>query len=191
MPESARVKKARDLTRCWRQWTGAVAACAHRSVPPGLTVASYGELYDDLLEACRAAAAGASGADREFYQALEGLVRPWLTLEILVRTDQELLADLLGRCQEADRRLRGKQPRPPSRWALSAGSAAVIVLLILATAAVFALDWWQASLNRRFGVVVDDVRYAWRELGETNQWLVVGGLAVLLVLGVVARWVRR
>jgi hypothetical protein len=154
-------------------------------------VTAYAAAYRDVLESCRAAAAAASGAERDFYESLEGLARPWMTLDVLVHTDAEMLADLLRRCRDAERRLLGQGPRPPSRRALSAGTAALIALLLVMAAGIFALDWWPASLTRRLRALADDAWYSWRLAGQTTQLLILGAVVALFLLALVGRWARK
>jgi hypothetical protein len=192
MPESARATAPRALLPGWRRWTGVVAACARRTWSPGLGDArSYADLYQEVMGACREAAAAATGPEREFYEMLGGLVSPWMTLEALTRTERDILGDLLQRSREAERRLSGR--RDWSRWKsrLSAGALAVAAALALAAVLALALDWWLYAFAGRLRALAVDVRFAWRNLGETWQALIVGGAAVLCAAVLLRRLARR
>lgn len=192
MPEEARAKAGRALLPGWRRWTRVVAACARRSWSPALgDEKSYADLYREVTDACGAAAASATGPDREFYEMLGGLVRPWMTLEALTRAERDILHDLLRHCQEAERRLSGRKDRTRLKSALSAGSWAFAGALVLAAVLALALDWWWFAFAGRLRALAIDVWYAWRNLGDAGRGLVVGGVVVLGGLALLGRLARR
>jgi hypothetical protein len=54
----------------------------------------YQDLYQSLLQGCSAQALSADEGGRRLLGQLEELVRPWVSLTSLARTEPALLADL-------------------------------------------------------------------------------------------------
>jgi serine/threonine-protein kinase len=77
------------LRRPWRRWVQIVEALAGRRGCRGIGSGAYQALYHDLLETCRADAA--AQPQSPIYQQIEELIKPWLTLHILSRTEPEIL----------------------------------------------------------------------------------------------------
>src|SRR5215468_3104412 len=112
-PSIAIQQQKEVLRELWYRWLAVVELFARRRAGQHrLAEQEYRALREDLLRACRslAEAAGAAGAGR--YEALEGLVEPWLTLRTLGQADKELLFDLRERCQQIGQALGG----PPWRF---------------------------------------------------------------------------
>jgi hypothetical protein len=181
----------RVLASHWQRWTGLVAACAARRAVGGVTAETYLKLHHEVVDACRAAAAAVEGADQEFYQELEGLVLPWVRLDVLARTDREILSHLLLRCREAQRRLKGRKERPKSKWSLSADAAFCIGVLLVVVAATFVLDWWPEWLTGRIERQARAAWNAWRVLGSTQQTLILLAVVALLAIPLLGRLTRK
>ena len=98
------------------------------------------------MEALRLAAVSAPPSAQDFYEQLKEVVRPWLTLTALTKTDTAILADLLRRSQEAERRLCGRVGVMHWDGMTSVGAVMLLAVLLIATVLVFSLHWWPRSL---------------------------------------------
>lgn len=91
----------------WRVWTAIVEAFVHgRGNYHAIDPQSFHLLHKRLVESCETHAAATEGPRREFLQKLAELVKPWLSQEILMQTDREILSSLLWHSQRAERGLR-------------------------------------------------------------------------------------
>jgi hypothetical protein len=100
------------LKDCWSRWTEIIALFAGsrpgwRQVDPQ----DYANLRGSLIAACRSLAE-AHGPTGSYYAALEQEVDPWMDLDMLAHTDQEILKTILERCSKVEQELRGKRERP-------------------------------------------------------------------------------
>ncbi len=113
----------------WGRWVGLLEAVVRHPgrVPCGEQ--AYRELYRALAEGCAAHAAHGSAAERRVFGRMEELVRPWLSLTILVRTDAALLRDLARRAREAGRALGVPAAQPWLPWLGAAALLAAGMLL--------------------------------------------------------------
>jgi hypothetical protein len=94
----------KGLRKRWREWTEMVALLVRgggRKVDPE----GYRALHQGLLESCRAQAGRVAEEGHIYFQRLEDLAKPWLTVEILRRTDEEILHSLLRNCYDAEMEL--------------------------------------------------------------------------------------
>src|SRR4051794_8857333 len=139
----------RALQERWHRWTAIVELFArHRRARCRVDEHAYCTLHREVIEGCRALARTADEAKRAFYQDLEALAHPWLTLAVLARENREILFDLLIRCRQAERELCGRPKAPAARgWTVPA--------LAAVAAAVGAVLWtwiadrgWLPILNR-------------------------------------------
>ena len=178
------------LCRVWHRWARVVASCAART-RVGLTSKGYARLYGELIEGLRLAAVSAAPAERDFYEELKELVQPWLTLAALTKTDSALLAQLLRRCQDAERRLQGREPA--MRWdgIMSVGAVVTIAVLMVVAALTFSLDWWPQSLTERVHAQADRLWQAWQKLSGTYQLAIVAAAIAPFALVLLRRLVRR
>jgi len=144
----------------------------------------YQRLHQDLVAACVAAGGAAEGAQREFYQRLEELARPWLTARVLEQTDHDILMDLLARCRQAEQELGlGSQGRGVLRWVV-----AVAALLGVMTAVVILLGWgkkWTGLPS--LGSVRGRLHALALAVPGIGWWLILGAVALLLAMFVVWR----
>jgi hypothetical protein len=175
------------LRRCWRQWTAVVELFARRR-PLRHVVApqQYEALHRELLAACRTPAGMAAETKRDFYQDLESLVQPWLSLYVLEQTPRDILFDLFARCQQVEREL-GCRTWVDNlrRWALPLAAlltvAAGVALLVwtadrvLLPALVKLSDCWQV------------VWFATKRSSATQQWGAAGILAIVIAIFLLTR----
>jgi hypothetical protein len=174
------------LRRLWRRWTALVALQARRG--RGAQVVDpqeYQTLHRELVAACFAAGAAAEGTQREFYQRLEDLARPWLTARVLQQTDREILLDLLARCRQAEQELYSRR-RAVLRWAAAAFA------LLGAVAAVILLGWTtQGSELPPLEWVRGQLHALWLIAQGIGWWYVLGALGLLLAIVLVWRSGRK
>jgi serine/threonine protein kinase len=179
-----------NLLRPWRQWTAVVTSCATRCGLSRLNTEKYRALYQRVLHACRAHA-DADPARADFFQHLEALVRPWLTLQTLQRTDAAMLGALARQCRQVEWELSG------GREPLSSGKWIALLLLLLGPPALVGWLWthgsrWLASLHDPVGRA-SSIEAALREFGAWLEAHPTWGLLVLVptvvVLGLY--WVSR
>ena len=173
------------LRRHWRRWTALVALQARRG--RGAQVVDpqeYQTLHQELVAACVAAGGAAEGTQREFYQRLEDLVRPWLTARVLEQTDHQILMDLLARCRQAEQELDPRsRPRAVLLWAVAA-----FVLLGAVAAAVILLGWTGQGTELPSLGWVQGRLHALRLIAQgTEWWYVLGALGLLLAMVLVWR----
>jgi hypothetical protein len=168
------------LNNLWWQWVRVVELVANgsRSRLP-LAPQQYRLLHADLLRALNAQANDATESHQTFLLELASWVKPWLTQEALLRTDQEILLDLLQRCEQAGEKIGPRPPRPlPWKWFV------VLVLIVVAVSmGVFSDlggDFALSAARQTFTTL--------RRLAMSPYW--VGG-AVLLVAFVYAFWPNR
>jgi hypothetical protein len=122
------------LLKSWRRWTAVVEGFAlGRPSRRFRDKQAFETLRKQLLTTFRARAAEAEGPERDFHRGLEELVAPWVSLWSLAREDREILCDLLARCHQVERVLRGRS-ESDARALFTAG--------VLALAAAVALLSW-------------------------------------------------
>lgn len=178
-----------QLRRLWREWLEMVKLFANRSrsrkqIQPEM----YKAVHHHLLAQCRAMA-DQDGKLHNYYHYLTNLVSPWLSCDIFLQTDQEILVDLLFRCKEIEDDLR---ERRFFEIAMKLIKPVLIVLLIGFTAGMVFLTrdtiWLPLEewVRENYFVVV---RYANR-MGTMEKWILVGALVFLIGMGI-ASYSRR
>jgi hypothetical protein len=178
------------LTTRWSRWTTIVELFARRRparnrVDPRSFVALRGE----LIAACRALAASGDDSKRALAESLEGLVQPFLTLRVLEKTDRVVLFDLLVRCRDAERVVRGR----PSTGAAGRRVAPLFLTTLFGLAAFLLLGatWGRwIPLWHRMQAWSDA---AWISIKRSNdlQWVVLFGVVVVLAsIAVISRPAR-
>jgi serine/threonine-protein kinase len=141
MPDAA----APAVRDAWRWWTDAVAAF-HNRRRPSLDDAGYRRLQEGLLATCRNSAASGPQQQRAFYRRLEEIVKPWVSLQSLERTEPELLASLMTQCRRAERDLGIRRPgRRLVRWLRLAAAPALGLWLLVQGFAAGARIWSSAA----------------------------------------------
>jgi hypothetical protein len=178
---------AAALRREWPRWTKVVAGYCRRGWRRrAMRPTAYAALYARVLAACAACAAAVpDGPQHDFYESLAELVRPWVSVEVLCRTDREILLHLLDRCRDADCRLRGVPTATGLRWAPSR------LLLPLSLAALgglaLVLDDAVAMFGGRARRVARAVWYTARGMSMTEGVILLAILVVALALSAVRR----
>jgi hypothetical protein len=185
---SGRVHRA-ALRRCWCRWTAIVELFARgRPARRRVNPRAYRVLHQDLLDACQSAAAGSP--KQAFFEGLDDLARPWLTLRVLQQTEPEILFDLLVRCQEAERVLVG------GAWVWWVRRAVRPLLVGLVTVLLVVLGvgvWngvgpqvqeWLRQGEALFGIAA-------RVVPSPEAWLVAGLVIVGVLMLLVARVARH
>jgi serine/threonine protein kinase len=117
-----------SLSQAWARWTAVIEDLARQ---PGLLPSdeqAYRKLHRSLLEQCAAHALRASEKRAMHLQQLDDLVRPWLSLVILARTERALLQDLAQRARQYGRAL-GLQSESQGWGLLLAALALLLVVL--------------------------------------------------------------
>lgn len=128
----------KTLAKCWSEWSEIVTrAASGHVVSKSISDSKYESLYRELLRACEAHATKENAA---FFKKLASLVRPWVTLETLLKADSHICSDLAIKSQTIEAKLTGRRRRPPGslvrefRW-----------ILILTVVGVFGYFLWQES----------------------------------------------
>ncbi|MFL5245747.1 MAG: hypothetical protein ACJ8FY_27050 [Gemmataceae bacterium] len=177
------------LTECWQRWTDLVEACVSKSRTRRADRRYYDRLHKGLLKACRILVENSNDPDQcAFYQSLEELAKPWLSLRILARTDDRFLANLLDRCRAMEERLTGRKRRSKRRWLWPAAA------FIGAAAGV---AFWQAGPSRSGGLALNWLRSCskvlYRAAVDTTlvQWMILGGIGTAMITVYIVTRVRR
>jgi hypothetical protein len=176
------------LRRRWEQWAGIVRLVAlGRRGSGGIDPRQYERLHGELLAACRRLREAAEGPQQGRYQRLEVLVHPWLTPRTLETADQQILLDLLARCEQLTRELGGRR-RSRLKGLL------LLLLVALAGAGLVLLVGTGEPLWPRLVEYLDDtvrlVRSGIRQLGRVPAWLVSCTLIVVTAIVLLWRAVR-
>jgi hypothetical protein len=173
----------RDL---WHRWTAVVEQFARRRRGRRrLREREYQALHQNLLRVCQALA-GADEQARPFYEGLETVARPWLSLWVLEQADRQILFDLLDRSRQAGGELGGPT------WGYLARAWAGPGLALTAFAVWASLLIWIGS--RVFGPLLARVGDGLRVLRwAVNQpvdpwWL--GAVLTLIAIWLVVRAAR-
>jgi hypothetical protein len=166
------------LCDCWSQWTDIIALFAQRRrARRFVNPRAYSALRAELVAACRSLAE-IDTQKRSYYLGLEEIVRPWLSLGVLRRTDNELLVFVLQRCREIEKELSGR------KWGRQLARSLSPTLPIVAGAAVILLLLW---LIQMLGVPVvvklrDAVDTFWLAIKYADTFEKLAAIAVIIVL---------
>jgi serine/threonine protein kinase len=86
----------------WRRWTGLIEYFARGKGPASAVNAeAFRAVHKELVQGCARLAEACEGERSEFFRGLEWLVGPWMTPDVLAKTEPDLLFDLFERCQRA------------------------------------------------------------------------------------------
>lgn len=169
-----------ELKTLWRRWTAIVEALARRRRESRRLLAQeYGEVHRGLLKACRSQIGISDETTRPFFQRLEALVKPWVSLDAITSANRAILADLLKRSKAADAVLSGRndylhlQKRLPSS---SVGIAALVALTIFLVLSVIGLPDTETANS-----VLSNARGTFK-----NTWFAVRRLEFILKFSVIA-----
>src|SRR4051794_15751917 len=99
MSEQTQVCAPTRVLPVWQRWVRVLASLVERRRLGQIDESSFAELYRSLTQACHDGAAAAVGEERAFYEALESLVSPWVTLSVLTRAEPAVVRELLRRCR--------------------------------------------------------------------------------------------
>jgi hypothetical protein len=140
-------------------------------------------MHRNLLGLCRTLL-GEDKARAEFYDYLEGLLCPWLTLGALERADHDLLAALYQQCRRVDWELNGKGWERMRRMILP------LVLFLLVAGGVILLSltgnsFWE-SVTERLQEVQTAVARLYRQSTETQRLVAFG--MVVAAIGMAIAW---
>lgn len=135
-----RTEICEDLLSDWQRFARIILLFARRSkqryeVDP----AEYQRLHEMLLKICRALSEREGLENGPFYQELEELLVPWVTLESLTQADGEIVWGLLCRCEQVERVLGGRPAKSVDWRRINlvvlglAGGTAVVMVVVLAT----------------------------------------------------------
>jgi hypothetical protein len=177
----------RDVLRdCLTRWTE-VLSLFERSDPARhrLDTHAYAALRDELIAACRLCAvrarllAGRDDPEGAFYAGLEEVVKPWLDLHVVEKTDREILASVIEHCKQVESQLKGTNWKPAASSrrlppvAIVVGGTLIFALICLI---VMAVDF--TSLG--------DLREAtdtlWLKVKLAESWLKWSAVAVVVAL---------
>ena len=115
--DHGRPKKLRALAEMWRQWSDLARRDAQRhKTLARVNPQAYHELYTELLAAVRELKAGAKPKAAEFFEAMEEMLRPWVTAGSIQSADREIVYRVSRECAEVQRRLDGACGIGARRW---------------------------------------------------------------------------
>jgi len=165
------------LGRPWRRWTAIVEHHARRRGRCRVGPAEYDALYRELLAACQSPVA-TGGTDRQQYvEGLETVLRPWMTMRVLEKADQEIQIDLLARCRRIDRELNGRDWRAFARawvWPAVVGLAAAFLISV----AAYAVSGMSRPLNDWLDDEWRAARVAIQEASAIERMMAVGVIMI-------------
>jgi hypothetical protein len=119
---------------------------------------------------------------------LEGLLRPWMSLEVLVRTERHILADLAARAREGALAL-GVAPAPQSRMPV------LLILLVVAALVLVVLAGRGEPLRAASAGRWSDAARQWLHTARASLQAVpglwAGCLGVLAIVLAPLLWRRR
>lgn len=133
---------ARLLCEGSEQWTELVEALHGKRGCGGWTEASYRGLYDGLILACRQAAGAAPPERQRLYRQLEEIVKPWVSLASIERTEAEMLASVLTRSRQVGQALGTWRPRRSVNVWLRSWAAPLLLLWLLVQGALAGWRLW-------------------------------------------------
>jgi hypothetical protein len=166
----------------WVRWTAILSLFAlGRPARCRLDPGAYAALRNELIAACRSLAE-TDGPERAFYESLEEMVKPWLNLRALDRTDREILTGLVLRCREVESKLSGRKWKPAlprqggPAMAIVAGGAVLSGLgwLLLPTGSLSVLN-----------TVRDAVDTIWFMIKFADDWQKASAFAVIVVVAAI------
>ena len=99
----------------WLQWNKVIEICTLDQQRLHIDENVYHDLYDQLVKCCRAKATEIPGEQHQLFQRMDSIVSPWVSPQILLRTDPATLKSLLHQCNQLTLDL-GLTPNVQSRW---------------------------------------------------------------------------
>jgi hypothetical protein len=174
----------------WCRWVEVVELFARRrSGRRRVDSQDYVDLYKELIRDCHELGEAANEVERNFYRYLEDLVRPWLTLSVLARSDRDILLDLLVRCREAERQLGLRSwTRMIPDWVPRAMVLSLFVAIGI-TLFVAGAGGWHSALGRLRGWS-DDVWFAVRYSSDVERLCFIGIILIVVSIFTISRTAR-
>ncbi|GEM_PF-998647 len=142
-----------SLAQAWQRWTEVIERLCEKG-QCSLSEVAYRQLYDELLECCRTHAARADAADQPFFQQLEEMVTPWLTVRSLASIDRDTLASLLQRCQLIEQQLGIRKNGNVVSW----------VALLACVICAGSLGWFVLQTRGSFSLDMSFARSLWASM---------------------------
>jgi tRNA A-37 threonylcarbamoyl transferase component Bud32 len=142
------------LVEAWKRWL-AVIECVCEKGHADVSESDYRRLYDDLRECCRKHVARAKAAERPFFQRIEDLMTPWLSVRSLAFIDRDALARLLQDCRVIEAQLGIRRSGGILRW-MAVGAGLI---------AACSLGWFMVQAGPTFsGVDMSLARSIWASM---------------------------
>lgn len=106
----------------------------------------YTQLHQSIIEHCEQQlnCREVPDSSRELHRRLLNLLTPWISLEVLDRTDSGILVDLIAKCRALEARLTGRKlrrPIPTWVWWIVAATGIACAILWLTPPETFDQDW--------------------------------------------------
>ncbi|MEX2287859.1 MAG: hypothetical protein WD648_12270 [Planctomycetaceae bacterium] len=195
MSHSVRPTQLADLKELWRQWTAIVDRLAHRRRGGArISRGGYRALHATLLEACDAPMAASDAMSADVPKRLGEIAQPWVTLESLKDSNQQILKSLLDRCLDAERNLLGRSRRLVNLQKL----ISVCLLLAAVIIAIVHINGTQID-GSKLGSVGGELHSLWTQLVYAIRFssflerfsfvtIIVVVVAIILGTQTVKRW---
>jgi hypothetical protein len=165
-----------------RRWTNLVESVA-RSRSGRCNIMDHREFADlrhRISAACQDLADASDEDGRKLYEDLEAAVRPWLSPRVLAETDDELLAQLLGRCRRIKDELSG---RTAGRQVRLRSALAFPLLVAAATTVAVVFLWTVPGFWAALGAALQDLsRMIKQTFGWSSDTDKLFALAVVVIL---------
>src|SRR5262249_1592186 len=128
-------------------------------------------------------------ATREHGRSLEAVARPWMSAQVLERSDREILFDLSARCRKIDRELNGR------RWTAVLGHwlrpvVTVLLVAVLIGLTISVLSWAIHPFNDWFAARWREMRIAYTD-ATAIQRVMAAGVILFPIAVFVAYRVRK
>jgi hypothetical protein len=175
--------KRGELRRRLERWREQVELYArgNRGDPRKYVVA-----HGHLLRCCREMVEGCGEEKKIFYEGIEQVVRPWLSVEALIQADREILVEILQRCRRVERDLGGRHLLKVNRRWLKPVLMVLVGALSLAVL-VWATVRWHLLLQSTFKGARYQITVGIDRLGVSERWMVGGTLAIIVAMILLSR----
>ena len=127
------------LKRLWHRWQEVISSSINRQSSGRMSEEQYELLHGQIVELCR------DFSNRRAATKMEQLVRPWVHLETIRRTEKRILRNLISQCEAIDDQLHWRH-----RFLRKMGKAAIrlAVLAAFAIALITAYTLWDAEAGK-------------------------------------------
>ncbi len=174
-----------DFLALWRRWTKIVLQFAQRRRSRfELDGAAYNAIHARLLHWCRELQHSQDPKEESLFVEIESVLLPWGSLESLTTVDYRITGDLAARCQQVERLLAGRSV-DGTDWMRVAKQFAALAAVAVIVAMLF--TWGEPTSWPVVRDILQGARRAAYGVGLTDsvQYLVFGGGAVALVMGLI------